>query len=374
MINHSGLIIKECQKCGATLVQIGNELVCDHCGSRYEMVNSYPQGWGEPPAIQPVSPQPPKSVRPGPPQEENKERRIGQKGFVLLAVLLGICLLIGIFSTLLSSVGTNEKLNPETRIELDMFQANSSALPDKNPADFIHESNFSYGVIYNGGTSKEFKIGLLVENKQNYSIDQDAKADHMHVERVSVVDNLERNYDCRISEINTNKLDPNKVYNLASFYCHPILLPEVKYIQIHIQFSNWGSKEFEITTSFDPNKLEIEYRVERFENDASLDIWFYATEPQCVDLYFDDISLLDGKGDKIPISCEWPNVYVEMENYSVLAQDYGHGRDISCDILRPITQDINAINLVMTIRGKTISLITPIDSISSAIIYDSRKK
>ncbi len=367
------LIIKECKRCGAPLTHVENEMVCEYCGARYELPKNFRQNVPTPNPITPVHEQSNFAYEPA--RKPRKSKAIGYIVFLLFVVVLGSVLLVGKSSIFTSQAGdTNGKNNPNALAELSMYRRNSSALPDQNPADFIHEKTFSYGVIYNGGDDKAFNLHILVENHQDFVIDQNIKADNMQLESEAVSDNTSLIYSCEVTDTSSQDLEPNQAVSLAYLRCQPILSPEVKFITVNIAFTNWGQREFQIPINIDMEKLNVRYKIERWSDLASLEISFYADEPQPVGLYFKDISLLDGKGTPIQIeACKAGSTLFGPagDYFSTLAQSYNHAADINCTIPQSIDGDINAITLVMTIRGKTVSLTTPVDTISDTILYDT---
>jgi hypothetical protein len=226
--------------------------------------------------------------------------------------------------------------------------------------------------VYNGGDNKDFNLHLMVMNKQDLAVSQNSKADHMQLENVAVTDNNGTDYQCEVSDTSNQNLQPNQAASLARLSCQPILSPDVKFLQVKTQLTNWGAREFQIPITLDMDKLDVRYQVDRRADSAVLDISFYAKEPQNVELYYADISLLDGKGSRISMEpCRPGGAWFGETgpNYSTLAQSYQHGKDLTCEIPQAIGEDVNAITLVMTIRGKTVSLTTPVDTLSGTIKY-----
>lgn len=272
--------------------------------------------------------------------------------------------------------GFTGKMDQNSETEKWMYRANSSALPDENPADFIHAKMLSLGVIYNGRSSlDEFNMDVYVRNHTNSPLRRQSKSENLGIESLRVTDNNDLVYECSMLPYEHSDAKPGAVIRVAVVRCKPLLSPLVKFLNVHTQFTNWGDYDFQIPILLNTEKLNIEYVIQRHADGFNLQIWFFANPPQPVAIFYDDITVLDNTGKIYPLEYCQHN-FRDLDSrwtsfYSTLAQSYQHGADISCVFRTTIPQEVNAVTVVITIQGKTFTMTSAVDTFSEDIFYKS---
>jgi len=365
-------IIKECIKCSAPLIQKDDELVCEYCGARYDLPESYRRQRNRPDAPKPaplITPEPPKIE-----EETGNKRKKSTCGVIVVIsifLLLGGVVLFWLFNSLWS-VTTVEPITDENQFITDIFRRDSSALPDENPSDFIFKPKFYLGAILNRSDNEDFHLAVYFKNRTESIIDGNSKTNHLMVESVTVIDNTSKTYTCEFSsEVSTTEtVSPGDTAYLSSIYCEDGLDPEVKYINVNLKTVHWGAFDFQISVLPVPERLQIRYNLWRQDDEFGLDITFYSKPPQHISVYYDDISVVDSMG----------NVYVpvytgdfwdgDLRFFTDLVQNYSHGKDMMLIFDQPFPDEANSVTVNITINGNTISTTTPVDTMEGSILFN----
>lgn len=367
----SSYTIKECIKCSAPLNQIGDELVCEYCGTRYDLPENYRQREKQPDLPKPepvITPQQPStSVKRG---KAGKSSACGVVLIVLFALGVGGAILIWILSSLFSA-SQPETVSEERQFQAEVFGRDSSALPDKNPSDFIFRSNFYLGAVLNRSDNEDFHFSVYFKNRTDTVIDGNSKTNNLLVDSVSVSDNNGKRYTCEFSSDvrTTETVEPGEVTYLSSISCEDGLTPEVKYMNLDLQTAHWGAFDFQISVLPAQDRLQIRYNLWRYTDKFGLDITFYSKPPQHISVYFDDITVVDSMG----------NVYVpnytgdfwdgDMVFFTGLIQNYSHGKDMMLQFDQPFPDEANSVTVNITINGQTISTTAPVDTMEGDLFF-----
>mgnify|MGYP001216100527 CR=1 FL=1 len=365
------MIIKECKKCGAPLVQRGEDLYCEYCRASYKLPRDYndqPKSFSQnnpypnntfpniPTNLEPsLSPTPPRI----PPKKKNA---LGCIIFILLAVI-GVA--IWQFLGLSSNKKTIMNVDPNQQIEAEMFRRNSSALPDRYPAGFVHNDMLSIGVILDSVSYDDFQLRVFVKNKLDRTIVANLKTDQMKITDAKITDSLGNQYTCEINEkfTNTDEMKSDDVGSIADMYCRPGFFPsDVKYISVDLTFTNWGKYSFQIPLDLDMSKLTINYNLSRSNNMFVINTSIFSSVPQFISLKLSDISVIDNKGKQYSFdNCSSGNdtlvgyLNEHSEYYVALADEYDPGSFFDCTYNQPIPDDVNSLTFIINIRGNTVT-------------------
>lgn len=363
-------ILKECVKCSAPLKRIGDELVCEYCGSRYDLPEDYRKRKleSEKPELKPdlIKTSNELPVKSG--QKQNKQ----SCGVILLRLILVViagAIVFWIFRNL-GGVINKEPITEESQFK-SAVRVDPYGKPDENPADFIFETNFYLGAVLNQSDNDYFRLDVYFKNRTDATIDGNSKSNHLQMKSVNISDNLGKVYACKFSsEVSTlESIDPGEITRLSSISCEDGLTPEVKYLDVNIETVHWGSFDFQVSVLPSLERLRIKYDLERYEEDFLLEISFYSEPPQHISLYFDDISVIDSKG----------NVYLpnytgdfwndDMKFFTSLVHGFSGDNKILLKFGRPFPDDANSVTVAITINGQTITTTAPVDTIEGNINF-----
>lgn len=364
------MLIKECEKCGAPLIIRSGELVCDYCGTRYELPEKFRKEKLQTtpkPQLQQLESQHPKTLSTS--LETVNEKRSGYGRFFVAILIFGVFVAMFLWWKSDSNKPSTQ-LDPESQTELKMYDSGEQG----NPADFIHESPLSLGIVYSSSVFDGFDVELSVQNNTDIDIEGSSKMNHLMIDSLSVSDNTGRAYTCDYTyEVKSKTVEPGEVTTISYIHCKPDIKPEVKFLTVDVSLANWGSYNFQIPFSLNLDDLEIVYTIDRFDDSCHLLIHFHSEKPAPVQAYFRDITLVDSIGKTYQCDPSESN-HVKEQGYKSFIVAPGFNTYIDCNINEPIASNVNAITLVMTIRGQTVTLTTPIDTIEGQIIYDQREK
>ena len=388
------MLHKECKQCGARLTIREDEAICEYCGASYELPEKYKKKKHKiKPVHSPKITQYPPPPAYSTPQIENK-KKTGYGKFFFIFLVLGV-LAIGFTRWSSNSDSAPTKHNPESQTEKEIYERDSALGPyTERPAGFIHTDTLSIGAIYNGSESvgfdsnKSSKVNVYIKNNNDFLIDSNSKSDFLRIDSVKISDNAGTQYKCETfptsEQLNPVDIGAGKVAVVARFYCNPQISPEVKFINVNTVLSNWGTYDLQIPITLDIDIPQIQYKVYRDRGGKlDVDISFYADPPQPIGLYYEDVSLIDDNG-KIYTKefCDtgntaFPNHPPDSDinkHFSLLAENTGHGADLGCRFTESLDPDADAITLIMTIRGKTVTLTAPIDTIEGPILFNSEEE
>ena len=377
------LLTKQCIKCGAPLIQKDDELYCEYCHTSYKIPkeykaehSNYDQSKGD---SDPTNIPNPEFYRPIPEvsqqyhekQANQQKLSCGRVLLFLLAILGGIGL---IFYFLTRESHTAEPIDPQKEIEQQMYEvlAGSTSSVEAFPGGFTYEKPIALGAIIDTVTGTQsnrvFYIEIVVKNLTENPIVSDSKSDRMVILSSTVEDNLGNKYSCQISNYFSNsdlitygqQLNSNQLTELGRLTCNSTLPPEVKYIQVGIELTNWGKYNFQIPMVMDFQKLNLQYTFHQSENDFSINVDFTATPPQYVAIYYNDISVIDDKGNTYPLEyCgDFLSSFIGADMgpyYTNIARSSNVWAQLSCEFKGQIPYEVNAITLIMNIRGNTVT-------------------
>ena len=374
----SKLIIKQCQRCGASLVQRGNELYCEYCRTSYQLPKNYSdqneKGEAEnrhvPPSFSRLTPPPPIVQYTDLPTAQPK-KRARSIWIIAIIVVSGLC---GLFAMISSQQKETKVSDPNSETELAMYRRNSSAMPDEYPSAFIHGTDLSLGAILDSLSPNEFGVDIYAKNLLDRTIEANKKTDQFIISEVEVSDSLGNSYNCEIwneFEDAYDSMDPGGIALIGRLVCAPgTLPPETKSITVHAYFTNWGDYIFQISTDLDINELQYDYSLIQYENSFKISTSIYAVIPQFIAIKYSDISLIDDKGNYYAFDhCDSNNSGFnsssdEFDLFMDLAERYSPGSYIDCYYDVPIPYEVNSMTFVINIRGNVVTHLFTTDTIN----------
>jgi len=370
------LLSKQCIHCGAKLTLREGELLCEYCGSSYEIPNDYVKDDGDNhqkdqiilPSMNQFSPKTESNSTSYPQYQQKSNSK--NSCFVWLIVLLVLGGLVAVFlpKMFLKNDQPNQPINSEKETESRMFHRLSYDL--EYPADFFHGQPLSVGAIMDFATIDAFEVSIQVKNELSRNIEANLKADQLIIESVEVTDSSSTHYSCEFDNYFTGSevIEPDEIESVGRISCEPVIHPEAKFITLNVTFTNWGNYVFQIPLDSIKQNLNFEYTLYRGDNEFQIVITFYSVPPQYITVYFNDISVVDDKGNYYNLDhCSDGGFDISTERafYAHMADDSGMGNaTIFCTFEKPILYDINAITLVMNIRGNTITHLFTTDTLN----------
>ena len=368
-------LTRQCIKCGAPLVKKEDSLFCEYCHTSYEIPGSANHRDNEEnfKTIVPDLPAQAKSTSYERliPTNQKKSKAVLP---VVLVSLMMIFVIWGAFRFLSASSHDSVQISPEAEIQEQMydFLAGTTSSPEAFPGDFHYEKPIALGAILSfvKGNDVEgyFNIDVIVKNLTEDSIVSNKKTDVMLITSITVADNLGNQYPCQIDNDFSNsdvitygqEMGVNQLAKVGRITCNTTIPPEVKYIQTSIELTNWGTYDFQIPLVFDIEKLEVDYSLYQDDEEFSVNMDFAATPPQYLAIYYNDISVIDDKGNTYPlIYCgDFLQSFVGADMgsyYASFAQSSAVWAELDCSFSGPIPYEVNAITLIMNIRGNTLT-------------------
>jgi hypothetical protein len=370
------IIAKQCSRCGAPLVQHRNELICEYCKTSYSLPQEYfdhstdvekEDNFSKPPT-DPINTSQQSTINSPQFQQKTRKTPVVFILVVIIGITIFLCLtLMGFWKK--DKVSTSD---PNQETELQMYRMNSSAMPDEYPADFVHNQQLSIGVILKTISYTDFSINIFAENELDRTISANLKSDQMIISTVNMKDSLGNQYSCEINNEFTEsyqEMEPNDIARIGLLYCTPgFIPPEVKYIDMEVTFTNWGNYNFQIPLDLNFQELKIEYNLTRNDDSFEIEPEIYAAIPQYIAIKYDDISVIDDNGNYYPLEyCDdYATMGRESENYEYfidMANHYSSGSFFHCHFSKPIPYEVNAITLVMNVRGNTVTNTFKMDTV-----------
>ena len=369
------MLTRQCSKCGAPLVKKEGYLFCEYCHTSYDIpgsVNHHDDEKYQPPIV-PDLPAQSKSFSYEKPITSNQKKSKAVLPVVLVSLMMAF-MIWGAYKFLSASSREPAQINPEVEIQEQMYRvlAGSTSSPEAFPGDFHYEKPIAIGAILSfvKGNDIEgyFNIDVIVKNLTEDSIVSNKKTDIMLITSTTVVDNLGNHYSCQIyNDFSNNdvitygqEMGVNQLAKVGRITCNATIPPEVKYIQTSIELTNWGTYDFQIPLVFDIEKLEVDYSLYQDDEEFSVNMDFAATPPQYLAIYYNDISVIDDKGNTYPlIYCgDFLQSFVGADMgsyYASFAQSSAVWAELDCSFSGPIPYEVNAITLIMNIRGNTLT-------------------
>lgn len=365
-------VLKECVKCSAPLVQKDEELVCEYCGAKYELPESYKkrnkdfrQGTGQangnnPPQI------PDQTNTTNVVSTDSSKINKGKTGCIVLLVVIVLAAIAGLI------INNNSKPAPKVLTEEEAFIKRIN--DESTPADYIFSTSYNLGMVLDNVDSRNFALDYFFQNKTPDAINLDSKTNNLNVNNLIVRDNTGRDYPCEISpDFSSSPVEPGgtKQFNIS---CQEGIQPEVKYLDVTVSMLHWGEHAFQIPIVSNPDPLKIKYLLNRYGNDASrkftVEVIFSSNVAQVISIDFNDINVIDSLGNHYTpddisdgaFSIRGNQYYSEMVDNNSRA-----GFHLRFD--QPFPDEANAITVIMTINGKTITSTGSVDTVEGTIEF-----
>lgn len=373
-----GLLSKNCPRCGAPLVQKNDELFCPYCRSSFklpkEYINHYSATGPTHPSTVPVPPLPPVPARvnsvytPAPPAKRQRK-----SGCQIFAILLGAAVLILTLMILLlqgAKFNLSNLLNGNSMTESQLYgELNLSNA--QYPSAFIPGQPLSILAVVARFDDSDpsliysFGIEIAAKNELSRNIQLNLKTDQLAIESYSLVDNFNNSYTCNIDNPyvieSQSILKPGNTFHVGNLYCVPVKLPaDVKYLRLNLTFTNWGSYEFQIPFDTDMSALKIDYTLNRRPDSVEFEARFSSDKAQLVAINYRDISLIDSKGNSYPLQeCNDPLSIKKFDKnsyfFALASPSSPLSPELRCTFSQPVPDDVNAVTLVYTLRGNTVT-------------------
>jgi hypothetical protein len=367
------LLTKMCNKCGAPLIQKGDDLFCPYCQTTYKIPNEYVTPGRNP--QQPAASQLPAITLTRIPSRRaaqnsvpvvNKPKSNNLRKFFalifLLAVFMGFILLLPKIMPFFNDPNKPiHETNQASQVTLEYLVAEPQRRP---PSSFVTGTPLSFHTFIGTASAAEFTISVEVQNMLERNIEANLKADQMIILSASVVDNIGNTYICNYENSFTGTTDvirPGAETTLGYIHCNPGMFPEVKFVKVNIALSNWGTYDFQIPLDSIAENLTVSDHLNRGDDGFHYTIDISSVPPQYIGIYFNDISAIDDKGNAYkPNHCSDGSTMssTEFRFYSSI----GTVR-IYCEFDQPIPYEANSITFILNNRGNTITKTTTLDTI-----------